>query len=1023
MLNFTPLLGAQSSSTASQSLLELDGGVKILIDVGWDESFDPDQLKELERHLSTLSIILLTHATSSHLAAYAYCCKHLPLFTRIPVYATTPVISLGRALTVDLYASTPLPSCVRPASSPSALSDLDPPAWAAGARSHLLLDALTSDEIASYFARIHPLKYSQSHQPLGSPFSPPLNGLTITAYNAGHTLGGTIWHIQHALESIVYAVDWSQGRENVISGAAWLSRAGGGEITDQLRKPTTMVCSSRGAERIAPAGGRKKRDEALMHMIRAALAKGGTVLIPTDSSARVIELAYFLEHAWRTESASDSPPSPVKNAKLYLATRSIGMTMRYAKSMLEWMEESIVREFESGPAPDSQPPTRPPAHGHRNPPASKAETAAAAQTGPFDFRYLQLLERKKDVERVLSRAADERAKGPATGMVIVASDVLLQWGFSRHILRHIAADSRNLVILTERVGAVSGDDDRRSSRPGHLLWDWWQEHMEDENRHGNDAAAEAHAHEPVPGDGREVLFVEAQRAPLEGPELLVYQQHLATQRQLSHTLLLSDGATLASAGDAADDASSADSTSSDESDSEQQGKALNVSATLANASRSKLQLTDEELGVNVLLRRPGVYDFCVHGKKGRDKMFPFQARRHRDDEFGEIIRPDEYLKAEEREEVEGQDMRLAGARRDAAKPTLGQKRRWEDVNKQVIPSNGRQPFKMVSAGPRPPNPFPTGTPLATSPPARSDGIDADMNDAGIDEANDEAAESTVTGPSKIVYRTETARLNLGIAFVDFSGLHDKRSLQMLIPMIDPRKLILIGGTKEETLSLATDCRQLLGGKSRQGHQESAVNVYTPIVGRRVDASVETNTWTVHLSQSLARRLRWQNVRGLGVVHVNGLLTTRAAALDEGEAGQGASKKQRLSGGDDLVSHHEAGAADAEPARAVIPVLESLPVTLAASTRVLAQPLHVGDLRLADLKRILQTSGRTAEYRGEGTLLVDGLVTIRKTGTGRIEVEAGSPAMAGPIPGSAGVEGSFQAVKRKIYEGLAVVAGA
>jgi cleavage and polyadenylation specificity factor subunit 2 len=49
MFNFTPLLGAQSSSTASQSLLEFDGGIKILIDVGWDESFDVAKLREIER--------------------------------------------------------------------------------------------------------------------------------------------------------------------------------------------------------------------------------------------------------------------------------------------------------------------------------------------------------------------------------------------------------------------------------------------------------------------------------------------------------------------------------------------------------------------------------------------------------------------------------------------------------------------------------------------------------------------------------------------------------------------------------------------------------------------------------------------------------------------------------------------------------------------------------------------------------------------------------------------------------------
>jgi cleavage and polyadenylation specificity factor subunit 2 len=49
MFNFTPLLGAQSSSPASQSLLEFDGGIKVLIDVGWDESFDVTKLKEIEK--------------------------------------------------------------------------------------------------------------------------------------------------------------------------------------------------------------------------------------------------------------------------------------------------------------------------------------------------------------------------------------------------------------------------------------------------------------------------------------------------------------------------------------------------------------------------------------------------------------------------------------------------------------------------------------------------------------------------------------------------------------------------------------------------------------------------------------------------------------------------------------------------------------------------------------------------------------------------------------------------------------
>lgn len=50
MFTFCPLQGALSESTTSQSLLELDGGVKVLIDVGWDESFHVEKLKELEKY-------------------------------------------------------------------------------------------------------------------------------------------------------------------------------------------------------------------------------------------------------------------------------------------------------------------------------------------------------------------------------------------------------------------------------------------------------------------------------------------------------------------------------------------------------------------------------------------------------------------------------------------------------------------------------------------------------------------------------------------------------------------------------------------------------------------------------------------------------------------------------------------------------------------------------------------------------------------------------------------------------------
>ncbi len=88
-------------------------------------------------------------------------------------------------------------------------------------------------------------------------------------------------------------------------------------------------------------------------------------------------------------------------------------------------------------------------------------------------------------------------------------------------------------------------------------------------------------------------------------------------------------------------------------------------------------LSDEDLGINILLRRKGVHDYDVRGKKGREKMFPLVIQRRRGDEFGDMIRPEEYLRAEERDEAEGQDMRPSD--KYNTQDTLGKKRRWDDV--------------------------------------------------------------------------------------------------------------------------------------------------------------------------------------------------------------------------------------------------------------------------------------------------------------------------------------------------------
>jgi cleavage and polyadenylation specificity factor subunit 2 len=363
-------------------------------------------------------------------------------------------------------------------------------------------------------------------------------------------------------------------------------------------------------------------------------------------------------------------------------------------------------------------------------------------------------------------------------------------------------------------------------------------------------------------------------------------------------------------------------------------------------------------------------------------------RRKRNDDFGELIRPEDFLRAEERDEIDGQDLRQPN--KYDTRDTLGKKRKWNDVaapgDRRLSNSNKRQ--MMDKRG------------------QRDDSMDlADYLPGGeVDDGFEEDVEEEIIKPSRLVFSTDKVSIDLRLAFVDFAGLHDKRSLQMLIPLIQPRKLILVSGMKDETLALANDCRKLLATQ----FSVSDDDVYTPEVGVVVDASVDTNAWVVKLTDALVKRLRWQNVRGLSIVTLTGQLESPQHAVEADD--ERTVKKQRL-----LTPSEEntltQESVDAAPALVEMPILDVLPSTLAAATRSVAQPLHVGDLRLADLRKIMQSSNHTAEFRGEGTLLIDGSVIVRKTGTGRIEVE------------SIGAErNTFYAVKSKIYQGLAVVAG-
>jgi cleavage and polyadenylation specificity factor subunit 2 len=788
MFKFTSLVDG-----AHQSLLELEGGINILIDVGWDDHFDAELLQELERRAPTLSLVLLTRAKPSHLAAYVHCCRHVRRFARVPAYATAPVVALGRALAQDAYASSALAAGAVPR---AALGEAFAGAAAAegkiAADERVLLPRPTAEEVERCFRRVHPLKYAEPHQN----FSPPLHGLTVTAYNAGHSLGGTIWLIQHYTESIVYAVDWDQPGEAVLQPAAWFGPVGQ-DVSEAVRRPTALVCDGR---RRATRKGVRDPQVLLQHL-KTAVGRGGSVLIPGDTCGRALEMAFTLDAAWQADRGRRS----LAGVGLYFACGAGTATMVAAKQLAEWINAEATRKVDA---------------------VDVEEEKEAVTNDAVSFKYLRVIDSKMQLRKIVS------LPGPK---VIIATDLSLEWGFARYVFEELCSDDRNLILLTEP--ALQGGPESLAS----TLWDIW---ASKQSRDTEKALAREVS------TGTKITCRTAEIEPLQGSDLSIYQNYMDTKRQMED-----DDQFNLEVDDIFDYSSSSDEEEFDGVGLEQQGKALKVSKTLKRV-KNRADLTDEELGVDVLVYREGRHDWHVGGKAGKagkDAMFPVRtrARLPKIDDHGEVVNPDDYLLPEQKAEADIQ----AEQKADFA---VGQKRRL--VEDAAPAKNGAKEVKREQPD--------------------SD-ADEDVKDVKMTDRDEEEARTSdkAKGPSKAILGTATLTLKARLAFVDAAGRDYWNRIQAVIKLVRPRNLLLINcaGSSEAATAARAECDALLAGLVVPGGGgASKPELLAPETGATLTINDDPSSYMARLSPELLRGLQWQQVGRLRVAPVRAGL--RAPAM-------------------------------------------------------------------------------------------------------------------------------------------------
>ncbi|KAF9127010.1 cleavage and polyadenylation specificity factor subunit 2 [Mortierella sp. 14UC] len=873
-IRFTALSGAKSESALCY-LLEIDEA-KILLDCGWNDAFDVEDLKQLKRVAKDVDACLLSHATLHHLGALAYAKSYLGL--RAQTYATFPVMDMGRLSLYDSWQSK------------RATEDFT---------------TFNLEDIDQAFEAITCLRYQQPTELAGK-----CKGITITASSAGHTVGGTIWKISKDTESILYAVDYNHRKDKHLDATVLLQTDG--SAPQEFQRPSLMITDAFNSQQIQPS--RLSRDKALLESTIATLNSGGSVLLPTDSSTRVLELAYMLDSYWM---------SCRIRYPLILLTNFSYRTAHFATSMMEWMGDTVSSQL--------------------------TET----RENPFQFKYLRLCQRLSDLDKY---------PGPK---VVLASNLSMETGFAREVFLKMnwSDNPQNTLILTER------------ALPGELaryLYDEWKQgvgELSPKEVGGEvqlDSVLRLNVDKKVLLEGQELAdFMAAQEARLERE-----RADAALLERNRRTLL------------------------EEESDSDEDEGSIDGDSNLAE--------------IDMLLTKSGSHDVYMKDatKSGgffkqtqSYRMFPFVERRKKIDDYGESIVVEHFLSASSSAPHEGGRAGANGKDVDAN----GDSRMRDDQDDLAMgDENG------------------------------------DVKDTLMDPDMIHPEDSL---PSKYVCAQEDFAVRCKVRYVDLEGRADESAMKTILQAIAPRKLILIHGTEQGTKALCETYLEV---------SDMTREIYTPGIGEILNVSEVTNMYKINLTDALLSSLTFSRLGEYDLAYLVGQVQIPTGstapvltmpAVVAGQEAAGGVKKLMAGTGDAMMVEDQLSQQQQQQQHQQQELLEQgggalalsstdMSATTVPSTVISAQqqqlqqqqqqqlemlarehqPVFVGDIRLTEFKnRVLKQAGIEAEFMGEGVLVCNGVVAVRKVEeTGQILLE-GSP-----------MSNDYYEVRRLLYSQFALL---
>lgn len=259
------------------------------------------------------------------------------------------------------------------------------------------------DDIDQAFSLNTLLKFNQSIEI----FNKKKNPIFLSSIPSGRTLGGAIWKIRNGPAEIIYAMDINLKKEMLLDGLdlnLFSSISPTLLITDCSGMNQMVSYDSVGASASQTTGlttstsSKRTEKSDFLNEILSSLRQNNTILIPTETSSRTLELLLMLNKCWQENKLTQYPI-------FFLSHMSINV-IELCQCNLEWMSNGLIKNFYNG------------------------------KLNPFDMNYIKVIKNIKNLEKNFPGAK-----------VILSSDSSLSYGFSKELLLKYGGDPKFKVIF------------------------------------------------------------------------------------------------------------------------------------------------------------------------------------------------------------------------------------------------------------------------------------------------------------------------------------------------------------------------------------------------------------------------------------------------------------------------------------------------------------------------------------------------------------------------------------------------